>query len=858
MLTTGHLGNSLSISASTLSLLDTAKPVEAFTKRKQSIDAAEKSKTPSAPARHQITSGEKLRSTVTAIVESRERHELLIHLRAFKEAQSDRKRDEIARIAAMAVNMEVNGGSGSLMDETELHADGPHISLQPSIRIHNKPHTFIPHLSTRNRMLSTAHEVSESNASSLNGSIDASLSSLGHGPRIRNREERSSSFSVSRPTPQTLIHGTLNNSLSVVQQQQQQQAHPRFRRGSTTPLDLSRRSSTTTIPGPPGFTTAPTSNNPSRRTSLKRVAANTQPSSTASGSLNPSRRGSLSGTGAVGMSVRPADSIMKRKASLRGVAIAVKMTISVGGQHRRPFDETFLTSVDLKEPTVYGVSYAFHRFRRICRLVTIVINFFKFLSRILKNPIQWGWEHDPDANLFARDHANMKRKGNDDSSRGIISTDFSVGKLFNTQKVFKGWLPEQMRALFRKPPRMRSENDITEMQVWASGMKAFREFQPVVQKMLLKVGRYERWHANRTIVKEGHIAMNYYILLDGEIEVSRINRELVDGHMAKIIEQEEKAEKERAEDEEGNDDNDEDDEDDDKDDGGSSYRERESERVRKRIQRKRIERKRTREELERIYTDLLGTQSSGESFGELAFINGNIRLASITTRRTTEFLIIERHHFERVMSISQDTDIREKMMAMKEVSIFKTLSVNLNNLARYVDIPISRDKFIFRPVHHTMKDHHTSGGAFYNPQAANPASSTVTTSLNSSTTLVTKFVVVQHLHPGDHFYDGDSSKTPRELYLASGLGTSASRTSVVANLKTEILKISKLDFNKFATKATWREFVEIAENAMPPIERLSESYMGKRDWEVYKRKIVEDIVRRFRRERRVLGEIGGF
>ncbi|KAI8832705.1 hypothetical protein BC829DRAFT_88527 [Chytridium lagenaria] len=119
------------------------------------------------------------------------------------------------------------------------------------------------------------------------------------------------------------------------------------------------------------------------------------------------------------------------------------------------------------------------------------------------------------------------------------------------------------------------------------------------------------------------------------------------------------------------------------------------------------------------------------------------------------------------------------------------------------------------------------------------------------TTLVTKFVVVQHLLPGDHFYDGDSSKTPRELYLASGLGVSASRTSIIANLKTEILRIAKLDFNKFATKKTWREFVEKAGHAVPPIERLSEAYMEKRDWEVFKRKMVEEVVRRVRNGKKV-------
>ncbi|KAJ3114039.1 hypothetical protein HDU96_002627 [Phlyctochytrium bullatum] len=696
------------------------------------------------------------------------------------------------------------------------------------------------------------------------------------------------------------------------------------------------------------YPSAAASTTASRRGSIKPGGPATSASS-ASGSVSASRRGSLAAA-SVGEK-------MKRKLGLRGVAIAVKMTVSMGpkggvGKREVPFKGTFLTAVDTTDDgkKVYGQSFAFMRFRKWARVVTLLINFFKFLSRILHNPIQWGWEHDPDANLFSRSLTQFSRRGGRDGGgtdaqpKGIISTDFSVGKLFNTQKVFKGWLPEQMRELFRKPPKMRSENDISEMQVWASGMKAFKEFPPAVQKMLLRVGRYERWHGGRIIVKEGHIATNYYILLDGEIEVSRINREVVEMHLAKLHEQfrqvrakrraarrqgsagssrtrrrrtrsagsdEDEQMEERGEEEEWE--SEEEEEEEDEESELDSEEEREI-----------IEFKKSKLELEKIYTDVLGTQSSGESFGELAFINGNIRLASITTKRTTEFLIIERQHFEKVMSISQDTDIREKMAAMREVAIFKTLSVNLGNLARYVDIktyppngvivcegdlceyvyflrsgtcrvikaipflkiPISRDKYVFRPVHGNAAKGAAGKAANLKgislaatplPEATDPASlfsedppydslTSLSSSLPSAAaaagpacattglgaaTLVTKFVVVQYLHPGDHFYDGDSSKTPRELYLASGLGTSASRSSVVANLKTELLRISKLDFNKFATKATWREFVERTDRAVPPIERLSEAYMGKREWELYKRGIVEEVVRRCRRNRAV-------
>jgi hypothetical protein len=115
--------------------------------------------------------------------------------------------------------------------------------------------------------------------------------------------------------------------------------------------------------------------------------------------------------------------------------------------------------------------------------------------------------------------------------------------------------------------------------------------------------------------------------------------------------------------------------------------------------------------------------------------------------------------------------------------------------------------------------------------------------------IVTKFLVVQQLHPGDIYYDGNVVKTPRELILSSGLANSTARTSIVTNLRTEVLRISKMDFNKFASRSTWHTYVETAGNPVPSSEKLSGAYMGKRVWDLHKRKVIEEVVKEIRNKR---------
>jgi hypothetical protein len=85
-----------------------------------------------------------------------------------------------------------------------------------------------------------------------------------------------------------------------------------------------------------------------------------------------------------------------------------------------------------------------------------------------------GWEYDPDAESF-RTGAILAVKNH------VTAADFGVMKLFNTEKQFKGWLSDSMRALFRKPPNKRTDLDIIELQNWCSGMKGFSKYPPNVQ-----------------------------------------------------------------------------------------------------------------------------------------------------------------------------------------------------------------------------------------------------------------------------------------------------------------------------------------------------------------------------------------
>jgi CRP-like cAMP-binding protein len=236
-----------------------------------------------------------------------------------------------------------------------------------------------------------------------------------------------------------------------------------------------------------------------------------------------------------------------------------------------------------------------------------------------------------------------------------------------------------------------------------------------IQKRLLRVGRYERWLSGRLILREGHHAMNFYVILDGEVEVFKTDQEKMNAAYnasqnkkpidINIIEEdydgsecsstssytESDTHSSLAESESSIDSIDSD-----------HIGEKEEIIIGKSEAHRSVssnalalssteqedirERDAKLADMERAYRVTLGTQSSGDSFGELSFLNDGIHQSSILTKRTTEFLVISKDDYEEVMTTTQNTDVREKITYLRAMPLLNTLSVQMENLAHYCDL----------------------------------------------------------------------------------------------------------------------------------------------------------------------------
>ena len=156
--------------------------------------------------------------------------------------------------------------------------------------------------------------------------------------------------------------------------------------------------------------------------------------------------------------------------------------------------------------------------------------------------------------------------------------------------------------------KIRSPDMVNQIQKWCSPMRGLRKFPPEVQNFLIKVGRYEKWSIGRTILREGHPAKYFYLLLDGELEVTVVDKGALEASRLMIRK--------------------------------STLNIEESE-----------ESKRKRETAEeREHCIHIAYISAGDSFGELAFRNNDLRTSTVRTTRSCEFLIISKVDFMEMMN----------------------------------------------------------------------------------------------------------------------------------------------------------------------------------------------------------------
>ncbi|KNC97581.1 uncharacterized protein SPPG_07053 [Spizellomyces punctatus DAOM BR117] len=377
--------------------------------------------------------------------------------------------------------------------------------------------------------------------------------------------------------------------------------------------------------------------------------------------------------------------------------------------------KTFLTSISrTTTPPEYEPQTAYLRFRRIARMVAHSVHFVKFLARILKNPIEWSWEYDPKTYQDEDDTSTQRTTQISPGSKNalIISYDlFGVSHLFARPKQFKGWLDHSMRVLFRKKRTERTRADLDRMVMWCSTMKCMEKYPISVQRALLQAAHYTRWHTGRQILKEGHPARGFYIILDGDVEITKVDR-------AKLIAARKKsvaiagilrsrqpttftshpilADREQA-----------------KDEGVSSALASYEAKLAELAARKSSARqsvmshdhgfltggetasdagsdgsddeevvkviREIEEELNKAYTVTVGHITSGDSFGEISFLTSSLRTTTYTTKRTCEFLTVSRKDYERVLSTYKESETVKQDM-LRTLPIFKTLNADMATL----------------------------------------------------------------------------------------------------------------------------------------------------------------------------------
>ncbi|KAI8618416.1 hypothetical protein BC830DRAFT_1166189 [Chytriomyces sp. MP71] len=465
------------------------------------------------------------------------------------------------------------------------------------------------------------------------------------------------------------------------------------------------------------------------------------------------------------------------------------------------------------------------KLRRIFRLVALASHFTKYLSKILNNPIQWGWEHDPDANLVEQ----RETQGSDGTTtyKRVSAIDFGVSHLFHKNQ-FQGWLTDRMRSLFRKSPQSRTERELNEMQVWCSTMKAFSKYSPSIQKELLRVGVYERWHGGRIIVGESQRGMYWYVILEGDLEMFKTHHDKLEQDRILISSV-------------------------DNLNGSQTHIDQYS----------------------RQYRINVGNQSSGESFGELGFVNEGLRLASAATRRTTEFLIITKEDYLRIVLEKNDAVTKSKIAFLRKLPLLKTLSASLETVALYSEVrafaPDSIvvaegdicDNLLFLrsgtcrlvksvpylkvPARNGTYRLEVLGLGVGETGGGGARATDKSRSWLRESQVTAKFLAVRQLVPCDYFFDGSHAIDVQDLGFRAGTIIVTSKMTVIANTRCEFLVITKVDFNKFASKDTWKTLTTMSEiqhtqMALPPIDVLSQKYKESRRWSLHKKRVIEDYV----------------
>ncbi|KAI8813896.1 hypothetical protein BJ742DRAFT_900532 [Cladochytrium replicatum] len=263
---------------------------------------------------------------------------------------------------------------------------------------------------------------------------------------------------------------------------------------------------------------------------------------------------------------------------------------------------------------------ALERFRSFAGKVGIWAHFAQYIAvKILDMTWETVWERDH-SDSFGEEESQTGRQHDIQSSPeelSLASATSVLQSIFKTKIGFvRGWIDPRIRSILRKQGNERSEDESVMLHQWASGMKCFSKYTHDVQKMLLTKGLYSKWGIGRCVVREGHLAFYYYVILNGEVEVSTLDKSGMEAAMAR--------------------------------DGTQQLSIR---------------------EYRNAFKNVLAHLRSGDSFGDHAMLilrwKASRRNATIITTMPTEFLMVHKDEFEKAMRLTAKVDQLKKAFLMQ-------------------------------------------------------------------------------------------------------------------------------------------------------------------------------------------------
>ena len=310
------------------------------------------------------------------------------------------------------------------------------------------------------------------------------------------------------------------------------------------------------------------------------------------------------------------------------------------------------------------------------------------------------------------------------------------------KETYKCVIPDEIRILLKRPPIERTQSDISNLMQFFSTMSCFEKYDDASQRLFLSRGVYNKWNdPGRRIIKEGHKASNFYIILDGQVKVTKLNQELVEALSVEA---------------------------------------------------------RTKEAVLESCSFEVAKLHSGASFGEIAFIDpSQKRTASIYLVKPTEFLIIDAKEADALGKIKNDKTLGLKLGIIEQSPILRSLKPDKTLLAYFCslksyanDLPIVTEGeesdyfYIIRKGQCRMvKTLHVSKKM--------DGSRIIKDNLSDKNFDKLQLVVVGQLEIMDHFGEGIAFQNTKGILTR--LPQDTSTVSIIPNTKMDALLVPKAD-----------------------------------------------------------------